>query len=74
MSGLIVNLYYHSRFLPVNHPYRRDPTFGPVEMRQPPPLRSLNGDNGAVGSRASVNIVQDPDFNLKYFQVGSYAF
>ena len=57
------------RFLAPDHPYRRDPSFGPNELRPPPPLRSLNGENGGVGSIVSVEIAQDADFPLSFHQV-----
>ena len=57
------------RFLSPDHPYRRDPSFGPNELRLPPPLRSMNGDNGGVGSTLAVEIAQDDNLPLSFHQV-----
>ena len=37
------------RYLQLNHPYRRDASFGPNELRQRPPLRSMDGTNDGGG-------------------------
>ena len=59
----------YRRFLPLGHPYRVDPSFGPNELRQPPPLRSMDGEPGGVGSRIAVEIAHDENFSLPYHQV-----
>ena len=68
-NALANSLKHDRRFLPPDHPYRRDPSFGPHEERLPPPLRSLHGDNGGVGSTVAVEIAQDDDFPLSFHQV-----
>ena len=52
----------YRRFLPDTHPYRRDPRFGPVELRQPPSLRSrARADRG-------VQIANDHCNGLTFYQ------
>ena len=52
----------YRRFLPAQHPYRTDPTFGPAEDR-PAPLKRTK-----IKCSQAVEIVQDPDIELDHFQ------
>ena len=52
----------YRRYLPLNHPYRRDPTFGPNELRGAPAYRDKER------SKLGVEIAQDPDCGLPYYQ------
>ena len=57
-----INVGEYRRFLPPNHPYRRDPTFGPCELRDAPHCRT------AARCHVGVQIVQDEDFDLQHYQ------
>ena len=57
------NVGEYRRYLPPDHPYRRDPTFGPNELRPPPAYRTKER------SQLGVAIVEDPDIDLPYYQV-----
>ena len=52
----------YRRYLPPDHPYRRDPTFGPNELQDAPPLRTK------ARSEVGVEIVQDETIDLQHFQ------
>ena len=52
----------YRRFLPANHPYRRDPTFGANELRALPAYRTKQRSN------LGVEIAQDVDTALPYYQ------
>ena len=57
-----VNVGEYRRFLPADHPYRRDPTFGPIELRDKPPERTSERSN------LGVQIARDPESELPYYQ------
>lgn len=52
----------YRRYLPVHHPHRQDPSFGPPEPRPPPPTRSK------LRSAKAIEIVRDPDIALTHYQ------
>lgn len=51
----------YRRFLPLNHPHRQDPSFGPPELRTAPATRAK------LRSAEAVEIVQDPDITLTHY-------
>ena len=53
----------YRKFLTPNHPYRRDPRFGPPELRPPPHHRTKSR------SERGVEIAMDVDSPLPYYQV-----
>ena len=56
------NVGEYRRYLPPNHPYRRDPTFGPNELQPAPTHRTI------ARSTLGVEIVQDAELDLSYYQ------
>ena len=56
------NVGEYRRFLPPDHPYRRDPTFGPNELRAAPAYRTK------ARSKLGVEIAQDEESELPYYQ------
>ena len=56
------NIGDYRRFLPQNHPYRQDPSFGPAELRPAPATRTKSR------SEEAVEIVRDPDIALTHYQ------
>jgi len=57
-----VHVGNYRRFLPTTHPYRRDPRFGPVELRQAPKLRSR------ARAERGVEIAYDDRNPLPFYQ------
>ena len=57
-----VRVAQYRRFLPPQHAYRTDPSFGPPEPRPAPALRNN------LRSSEGVAIVQDPEINLTHYQ------
>ena len=58
-----VSVGQYRKFLPQNHPYRRDPRFGCPELDQSPDLRTK------TRSAEGVQIAMDPSAPLPYYQV-----
>ena len=56
-----VHIDEYRRFLPLNHPYRRDPTFGPNELQGTPNLRTQ------TRSQLGVQIARDEDSELPFY-------
>lgn len=57
-----VHVGEYRRFLPPNHPYRRDATFGPNEMQNGPTYRTK------TRSHLGVEIAHDEESELPYYQ------
>ena len=57
------NVGEYRRFLPPDHPYRRDPSFGPIELQAAPAYRNK------ARSDVGVAIAKDAQIELPYYQV-----
>ena len=56
------NVGEYRKYLPTDHPYRRDPTFGPEQLQDAPLYRTT------ARSNVGVEIVQDDEIELTHYQ------